>query len=193
MRSFPLLILGFLLATLGCNTQTGLVPTETIVAESSNRDFGLTGTWNMTPDADLGDEVGNFQIVIERNGSYTATATDPTGEIDAKFVCEFRAYEISKDHPHAIIDLEVKEGWVTPLRRLFVVATKDDHLHIWPIDGHKIGEHLYDDGVSAVIEHATFSSTVRCDPKKLLKSISDHSADILGSPATYKRTAKNGG
>ena len=72
-------------------------------------------------------------------------------------------------------------------RRLAIAATKNDHLYVWAIDGRKIGKHLYNNGVPAVIEHFTFSTTVRCKPEKLLQSLSEQWSDIVGTVQVFKR------
>ena len=181
-----------LLFLVGCNVQTGLAPIDTTIVDSSERDFGFVGTWIPTPNPEFDADVDSYQITIERDGSYTATMNDSSNKDDKKLVVQFRTHEMSEDHPHAIVELELKNGEKIAYRRLAVAATKDDHLYLWMIDGRKIGKHLYDDGVAAVIEHFTFSTTVRCDSKKLLQSLSEHSTDIVGTVQVFKRQPKNG-
>ena len=190
-----LLLLGcgvFLFCLSGCNVQTGLAPVETVIAESSDRDFGFAGTWIPTPSREFdADDVDSYRMTIEHDGVYTATLAGSANSDDDEIV-EFRTYEISEDFPHAIIEIELKNGKEIMYRRLAIAAAKDDHLYVWMIDGRKIGEHLFDDGVAAVIEHFTFSTTVRCDSKKLLQSLSDHSSDIVGTVQVFKRHPENG-
>lgn len=172
----------------GCNVQTGLAPSETIIAKSADRDFGFTGTWLPEPNPKFphqGD--GTFQLQIEREIEYAAKVSDATGRNEGEFNVNFRTHEISPEHPHAVIEIELKNNEQITYRRLAIAAVKDDQLYLWMINGRKIAEPLFNDGVAAVIEHFTFSTTVRCDPKKLLDSISKNAKDILGDVQTFRR------
>lgn len=192
MRKFSIGCAIVLLCLVGCNVQTGLAPIDTTIADSSKRDFGLVGTWIPTPNPEFDADVDSYQMKIERDGSYTATLNDSSNKDDEKLIVQFRTHEISEDLPHAIVELELKNGEKISYRRLAIAATKDDHLYLWMIDGRKIGKHLYDDGVAAVIEHFTFSTTVRCDSDKLLQSLSKHSSDIVGLVQVFKRQPGDG-
>ena len=143
MRNFSIGCAVVLLFLVGCNTQTGLAPIDTTIADSSKRDFGFVGTWIPEPNPEFDTDVESYQMTIERDGSYTATLNDPTNKDDEKLIVEFRIHEMSEDHPHAIVELELKNGEKIAYRRLAIAATKDDRLYIWMIDGRKIGKHLY--------------------------------------------------
>ena len=177
----------FLFYFVGCNVQTGLAPLETTISESSERDFGFVGTWMPAPNSELDANVDSYQLIIERDGAYTATLTDSPNKNDGNLVVHFRTHEMSKDHPHAIIEIELKDGDRVAYRRLAIAATQDEHLYLWMIDGRKIGKQLYEDGIPAVIEHFNFSTTVRCKPDKLLQSLSESSLDVVGTVQTFKR------
>ena len=192
MRKTSIGCFAVLLFLVGCNVQTGLAPIDNTISESSKRDFGFVGTWIPTPNPEFDTDVESYQMTIARDGSYTATLNDSSNKLDEKLVVQFRTYEMSEDHPHAIVELELKNGEKIAYRRLAIAAAKDDHLYLWMIDGRKIGNHLFDDGVAAVIEHFTFSTTVRCDSRKLLQSLSEHSSDIVGTVQVFKRKPKNG-
>ena len=185
MRFLLLCLAGVSMILNGCNVQTGVAPVETVIPKSADRDFGFTGTWIPTPNPKLDVDLDVYEMTIKRDDSYTATLTDSSVE-DALTV-EFRTHEMSKDQPHAIIELECK---ALGYQRLAVAAVKDDHLYLWTLDGRKIGEHLFNDGITAVIEHFTFSSTVRCDPEKLLNSIAKHSTEMVGDAQVFERKAK---
>jgi len=190
-KHITLLLFAACFAT-GCNVQTGVSPTETVIAESSDRDFGFEGTWLPMPNPDFDGDVDSYEMTIARDGDYTAVMQDPTGNDDGELTVGFRTHEMSKDHPHAIVEIELTNDGKIAYRRLAIAAVKDDHLNLWMIDGRKIGEHLYKDEIPAVIEHFTFSSTVRCDSKKLLESLTNHSAEIVGTVQTFKRKPKIG-
>ena len=182
----------FLFCLAGCNVQTGLAPLETTIAESSERDFGFVGTWIPTPNPEFDADVDSYQMTIERDGGYTATLMEALDNDDGELIVQFRTHEMSEDHPQAIIEIELKNGENIAYRRLAIAATKDDHLYLWMIDGRKIGKLLYDDGIPAVLEHFTFSTTVRCKPDKLLQSLSKHSSDIVGAVQIFKRKPADG-
>ena len=190
MRSIFFILAATAIVVTGCNVQTGVAPTETVIPKTSERDFGFTGTWTPVPDAKSdAEDLGEYEMTINRDGSYLATMKVTTDGVTDSFVAEFRTHEMSPDHPHAIVELEVKDlGY----RRLAIAAVKGDYLSLWTIDGRKIGKLLYDNEVAAVIEHSTFSSTVRCDPEKLLKTVADHSSDLVGSAQVFKRLPKDG-
>ncbi|OYP29939.1 hypothetical protein [Rhodopirellula sp. MGV] len=129
---------------------------------------------------------------IERDGSYTAILVDAARKNSDQLAANFRTHEISKEHPHAIVEIELKNNERIVYRRLAIAAVEDDRLYLWMIDGRKIGEHLFDDGVTAVIEHFTFSTTVRCDSTQLLESLSKHSGDIVGGAQVFRRKPNAG-
>ena len=187
MRLILISCVVFLLCLSGCNVQTGLAPVENTIVDSSDRDFGFTGTWIPTPNPEIAADLDAYLLTIERDGLYTATLTDSSGESDEALVVQFRTYEISEDHPHAIVELECKDGEKIAFRRLAFAEAKDDHLYLWMIDGRKIGQHLFDDGIAAVVEHFSFSTTVRCESTELLKSLAKHSSKIVGPAQVFRR------
>ena len=176
----------------GCNVQTGISPTETVITDCSDRDFGFVGTWLPVPNSDVPHDVATYHMTIKRDDAYTASLVDASGKIDDEPIVDFRTHQISEEHPHAIVELELKSDDRIAYRRLAIAAVKDDHLYLWMIDGRKIGEHRYNDGIAAVIEHFTFSTTVRCEPKQLLESLSKHSGEIVGIAQVFRREPEIG-
>jgi hypothetical protein len=183
-----LLLIFLVLFNTGCNVQTGIAPIDTIIPKSSDRDFGFSGTWLPAPNPNFPHkDDGILQLQIARELDYTAIVSDASGRNEGEFTVNFRTHEISPEHPHAIVEIELRNNDEILYHRLAIAAVKDDQLFLWMIDGRKIGEPLFNDGVTAVIEHFTFSTSVRCDPKKLLDSISKHAKDILGDLQTFRR------
>ncbi len=191
MRLHDSLLLVALLFAAGCNTQTGVAPTEAVISKCSDRDFGFAGTWISTPDPVFRDEARTSEMSIERAGSYAVAVKDASGKSYDRFRIHFRAHEISKEQPRAVVEIEVKNDGAVTCRRLAIAEVKNDHLYLWMIDARKLGDHLYDDGVAAVIEHFTFSSTVRCDPQKLLECVVKHSEDVVGDVQVFRRKPTN--
>ena len=194
MRFLSLSFIAFATLLSGCNVQTGIAPLETVISKSADRDFGFTGTWIPVDNLDLGERVDieSYEMKIVRDDFYTAALADPAKKDGENLTVEFRTHEMSKDQPHAIIELEYKRNKAIVYRRLAIAAVKDDHLFLWMIDGKKIGEQLFNDNIAAVIEHFTFHSTVRCAPKKLLDSLSNSSSEIVGPAQVFKRKPKIG-
>ena len=187
MRLFCGLVLTlFVLVFAGCDVQTGIAPVEVAIKKCSNRDFGFVGTWLPLSNEELAEDVTSFQMVIEREDEYTVVL-DGLSEEDDKLKANFRTHEISPDHPHAIVEIEFTLVEGISHRRLVIAAVKDDHLYLWTIDGRKVGEQLYQDGVAAVIEHSMFSTSVRCDSQKLIDSLSKYSSKITGTVQVFKR------
>jgi hypothetical protein len=182
-----LILIAIFASFAGCNVQTGVSPTETVIANSSERDFGFIGTWIPVPNEDFPHDVATNEMKVARDDGYSVSIDDQFGDTNEKLSVSFRTHEISKDHPHAIVEIELTADEKIAYRRLAIAAVKGDHLYLWMIDGKKVGEHLYNDGVAAVIEHFTFLSTVRCDPENLLESLSKHSGDIVGSAQVFRR------
>ena len=175
----------------GCDTQTGVAPTETVIAKSSDRDFEFEGTWTPIPNDDFpGNDTAG--MTIKRDGDYTVDLHAWADLHGDEFTVGFRTHEISKDHLHAIVEIELTNDGQVEYHRLAIAAVQDDQLNLWMIDGKKIGEHLYNDDVSAVIEHLAFSSTIRCDSEKLLESLAKHSGEIVGPVQSFKRKPKDG-
>lgn len=172
----------------GCNRQTGVAPTETVISKSADRDFGFVGTWIEAPTPISPQRLeGRFQLQIARESDYTAILTDATGKGEGELKVNFRTHEISPEHPHAIVEIELKNNSDITYHRLALAAVKDDYLYLWMIDGRKLGEPLFKDGVTAVLEHFTLSTTVRCEPKQLLDSISKHAEEIVGDVQMFRR------
>ncbi len=193
-----LILIGSLAFVSGCNMQTGISPVEAVIKNSSDRDFGFEGTWVPLPNTGIPHEnAESHEMIIKRDGSYTATLIDGSRKNDDdddgdEFVIEFRTHELSTKHPHAIVEIELMRNDKIEHRRLAISAVIDDRLHLWTIDGRKAGELMYEEGVCAVIEHFTFSTTVRCDPKKLLEFLAKHCAELSGDEQVFRRKPKIG-
>ena len=187
------LVLLFLSLAVGCNGLDGVAPIEPAIKQSSERDFGLSGTWIPAVTSEEPLRNATVELTIERDGDYTATAVDTeSGDVEV-FTATFRTHELSKDHPHAIIELEYTDLYGKPHRRLAITAVKDDHLYLWPLNGRKLGEQLYSAKTPAVIEHFPSHSTVRCDSKALLDTIGKHSEKLIKPFQVMKRKDEAGG
>ena len=182
---FSLTIIAVLVT--GCDIQTGVAPTETVIAKSSDRDFGFTGIWLLVPKTEPPYGVDSLQLEIHRDANYDVTISNGTGKNEANLKANFRTHEISPEHPHAIVEIEIKNNGAIPYRRLAIAAVRDDNLYLWMIDGRKLSEPLFKDGASAVIEHFAFSTTVRCEPQSLLDSIARHSDVVIGDVQVFRR------
>lgn len=193
MRIQYVILIVLIVIVSGCSVQTGIAPVETVIPTNSDRDFGFVGTWIPVGTSDFPNDATTSLMEIVRNeDSYIASSVDTLGNSTDALTVDFRTHEISKDHPHAIVEIEMKNEDEIAFRRLAIAAVKDDSLFVWMIDGRKIGELLYDDGVAAVIEHFSFSTTVRCDSEKLLESLSKHSGNIVGTAQVFKRKPEIG-
>ena len=190
MRYLAVLIL---LLAAGCNGLDGVAPIESAIENSSERDFELTGTWIPAATSEEPLRDATVELTIKRDGDYTVTAVDTEDDDAEVFTAKFRTHELSKDHPHAIIELEYVDLYGKPHRRLAITAVKDDHLYLWPINGRKLGEQLYSDKTTAVIEHFPDHSTVRCDPKALLDTIGKHSEKLIDPFQVMQRKGGAGG
>lgn len=182
-----LLVISFL--TTGCSMQTGIEPTEQIIQESTDRDFGFSGTWyrELSPaEKEFGTEP--YRMEISQNNHYNGNLTlgDDPGRGSISF--EFRTHEISPDSSFAIVEIIWKNKPGADFHRLAIAVVENDRLGIWMIDGRKIGDLLYKDGATAVIEHFPYHSTVRCDQKKLLDCISKNLDNIRGDLWVFHRT-----
>jgi hypothetical protein len=185
------MLLALVLVCAGCNTQTGISPTETVIKKSSDRDFHFAGTWLPVPQRDqpAHPDLDAFKMVIERGEEYTATIRGPVENQEHVVTASFRAVEISKDHPHAIVEVTM-DGLFFKGRYLAVAAVQDDRLYLWAIDGRKLGEHLYNSGQAAVIEHFAYHSQVRCPPDKLLETIRAQARGVIGEVQVFHRQPK---
>ena len=192
MRTHFLMLIAILAISSGCNVQTGVSPVDTVIAKSSERDFGFVGTWSPVPDDNFPLDKDTYEIVVALDAGYSVSIGDQSRDNNAKLNVNFRTHEISQDLPHAIVEIELIADDKIAYRRLAIAAVKDDHLYLWMIDGKKIAEHLYNDGVATVIEHFAFSTTIRCDPEKLLESMSKHSAAIVGTAQVFRRKPDKG-
>lgn len=180
-----------LLVVAGCNVQTGIAPVEPVILNCSDKDFGFVGTWLPELDPGLPGEVGKFELEVQKGDSYIASITRPPREADDKLEVKFRVHEISEDHKLVIIEIELEDDRDVTHRRLAFAKVKENQLTVWLIDGRKVGGHLFDDGVAAVVEHFPYSSTIRCDAEKLLGSLSKHFDDIVGEPQVFFRKPIN--
>ena len=165
-----------------CNVQTGVYPVENAIQKCSDRDFGFEGIWSAAQNDEVQQDLSLFQLEISRNESYSAMLSDSDGTLKIEY--EFRAAELSKKHPHAIVEIESKDG---SYRRLAIAVADERQLCLWMIDGRKIGSQLYDDGIAAVIEHFKFYSSIRCEPEKLIEFIRRNSSKITGSYQIFYR------
>jgi len=171
----------------GCNVQTGLAPVEPVITNSTDREFGFVGVWHPAESSGAADSHDSYEFAVTKGEIYNATAIDPSTEADRQSAVQFHAREISPHHPHAVVELIYKYDEKHVYRRLAIAAVLEDQLHLWTIDGKKIAEHLYEEEVTAVIEHSTFSSSIRCDGKQLLEAIKKHSGEIVGNVQVFER------
>ena len=195
MRSFSVLaIAAACLGLIGCNTHTGISPKETVIKKSADRDFHFAGTWlpvgQATKSAANQPDLSTFRLEIEGTDEYMATVRGTVENQEHQVKATFRAVEISQDDPHAIVEVHIDDGLFFKGHYLSVAAVKGDYLYLWSIDGRKLAEHLYNSGHTAVIEHFSYHSTVRCPPEKLLDTIRQHAAEVLGDVQVFQRHPK---
>ena len=189
---FAFAVLAMLLS--GCFVQTGLAPLEAIIDKGSDRDFKFEGTWRPESNPKLPHDIDTNSITIERaddRQTYTATLRAPDNA-DANLSMQFKTAEISSENPHAIAEIELRSNEGIAYRRLAIAAALDDKLFLWMIDGRLVGEHLYNDGTAAVIEHFAFSSTIRCKSDQLLATIRKHSRAVVGSVQIFVHVPEDG-
>ena len=187
MKTTFLLFVVCLIGAVGCKTQTGVAPTETVIARSSDRDFGFEGTWvSESFSESVGDDSGTV-LTITRDGDYVVKISDLDEDLAEGLEIVFRTHEIQRGQPHAVVEVELHQKEEVAYHRLAIAAVKDDMLYLWMIDGRKIGALLYENNVPAVIEHFTFSSTVRCDPEKLLAAVVKNSNAVVGDVLAFRR------
>ena len=188
------LLLCVVLLLSGCGFETGLEPSEVVIAKSSERDFGFSGTWTMSHTGEDHDEGFQFTgVFIEKGAHYKATAIDTEEpELDLPPIV-FRAEEISDQWPHAILEFEYEGIFFDGMQRRLAIANVDgNRLHIWKIDRRKLGKLLFDNKTPAVIEHSNSSSTVRCDSAELLGVLKQHAAELMQPLCTLKRKPEVG-
>ena len=174
-------------ALAGCNVPTGVAATESIIPKSVDRDFGFAGSWVLLPSAEPNrKDFGETRVTIEKGDSYLLQASN--AKVQAPLNFEFRAAEISAKLPYAIIEIEQRLGESMIHRRLGIAAVEDEKLYVWLLNGKRLGELLYEDGHGAVIEHHSLWTEVRCKPDHLLKTLREHSGQLIGkSPFVLQR------
>lgn len=182
-----------LVLAVGCNGIDGIAPVEPAIKQSSERDFELAGTWVPAATSEEPLQTATVELTIEQDGDYTATAIDTEIDGGEIFTAKFRTCEMSKEHSHAIVEIEYDDLFGGPHRRLAITVVKDDHLYLWPINGRKLAEELYTAKTAAVIEHFQNHSTVRCDSEVLLDTISKHSQKLVDPFQVMKRKGEDGG
>ena len=183
--SIALLILVFFT---GCTFETGISPTESIVNKNSKRDFGFTGTW-IAPEENDYAKPGrpSFEINIKGEDKYLITVTVEDGFQSGEITLDARAHEISDKSRCALVEVDLKNGKELVARRLALAEVKGDRLYLWSLDRKKIANILYDNEVPAVIEHNSFSSVVRCKPRKLRKVLAENYDQLKSICEVFQR------
>lgn len=184
-----LCIAALILTLTGCEFYMpgGASNTESLIEQGSNRDFGLAGSWVSSSDSER--TAPAEQIVIKINGEkdYRVSVTSAAEPLSQFQVAEFRVTEVSPESSYAIVEVDWILPNTKPVRKLGYFEVRKDELYIWTVDGRKLGEHLFNDGVNAVIEHTGSSSLIRCDQRKLLETLKKHSREIVHPPKRFKR------
>ena len=186
--SWPLVLLAFA----GCNVQTGISPTEAVIKKSSAKDFNFEGAWVPGSGVDVPADVGECQLTIERGDKnvYFASIDRQLDDVKDSFRFQFRTAELLREQSYAIVEIEPQGGIGLLGRRLAIARATEKRLHVWMIDGRKVGDLLYEEGYGAVIEHDTFSTVVRCKPEQLVSTVRQHSREIVGCVWSFERKAK---
>lgn len=89
----------------------------------------------------------------------------------------------------AIIQIQTKETTNEPYRRIALAAVNGDVLSVWKLDARHLGQHIFEDGHSAVIEHFHLYTTLRCRPEHLLDTIRRHSHAVVSEADQFRRSA----
>lgn len=179
-----LFCLGCLASLSGCGITVGVLPDESVIETSDDRDFGFAGTWVLQFNSDESSPDEVWEATLVRDGDYEATiecASRP-GTFSQTF--QFRAVEVSSDGPHAIIEVESHESPRVFSKSLWFVAVQKDELYLWPIDETKLRDTLFDEGVPAIFENG---SLTRCAAPRLLAVLRKRFRDVVNEPAVLKR------
>ncbi len=165
----------------------GASHTESLITPGSNRDFGLTGSWVSSSDSER--IAPNEQVVIKITGEkdYRVSVASAAEPFEQSQVAKFRVTEVSPESSYAIVEVDWILPNTKPVRKLGYFEVRKDELYLWTVDGRKLGEHLFNDGVNAVVEHTGSSSLIRCDQGKLLETLKQHSREIVHPPKRFKR------
>ena len=76
MRLLVSVMLALICFATGCNVQTGVSPTETIIDKSAGRNFDFEGTWLPMPSEGFPRDDSSYEMTITRDEDYTAVMRD---------------------------------------------------------------------------------------------------------------------
>lgn len=189
MSRIFLTIAALMLTFTGCEYYMpgGTSHTEEIIEQGSNRDFGLTGSWVSFSDRERTDPANQIVITITGEKDYRVSVASAATPLKQFQVAEFRVTEVSTESSYANVEVDWNLPNSQPVRKLGYFEVRKDELFLWTVDGRKLGEHLFNDGVNAVIEHTGSSSLIRCDQGKLIETLKKHSREIVHPPKHFKR------
>lgn len=189
MSRLFLSIAALILTLSGCEfyMSGGASHMESIIEQGSNRDFGLAGSWVSISDNERTDPAEQIVIKIAGEKDYRVSVTSGADPLSQFQVAEFRVTEVSPESSYAIVEVDWNLPNSKPVRKLGYFEVRKDELYLWAVDGRKLGVHLFNDGVNAVIEHTGSSSVIRCDQGKLLETLKKHSREMVHPPKRFKR------
>ena len=174
-RRWSMFRIGVLLSLclLGVNgfCQTELYPTTPIITDGSDLNFGFEGHWKPIDGLMPRQKTPKYQLSISREGdgkSYlVGVAGNDAGGDNASVQLRVHTLPLHQGSGKAVIQIQSIENTNAPYRRIAVATVNDDVLSLWKLDAKNLGQCIFDDGHSAVIEHFHFYTILRCKPEHL--------------------------